>query len=84
MTRVVPIMQKQKYGRIVYISSTAAGVGSLVAHVAYGVTKAGLLALMKRRGKPDEVAEIIACIVSERAGYLTGQNICVDGGFNLR
>ena len=44
---VVPIMQKQKYGRIVYISSTAASVGSLVAHVAYGVTKAGLLALMK-------------------------------------
>ncbi len=48
---VVPVMQEQQYGRIVYTSSTAAEVGSLVAHVGYGVSKAGGIALMKSVAK---------------------------------
>lgn len=44
---VLPHMRKRKYGRIVYISSVGAFLGSVVAHVAYGVSKAGMLALMK-------------------------------------
>jgi NAD(P)-dependent dehydrogenase (short-subunit alcohol dehydrogenase family) len=43
---VIPLMRNQKYGRIVFISSEAAFNGSYTAHVAYGVTKAGELALM--------------------------------------
>jgi len=48
---VIPIMCSQGFGRIVYVSSTAASVGSLVAHVAYGVSKAGVIALMKTVAK---------------------------------
>ena len=44
---VIPHMSKFNYGRIVYISSAGAFLGSVVAHVAYGASKAGMIALMK-------------------------------------
>ena len=44
---VLPHMRQQKFGRIVYISSLGAFVGSVTGHVAYGVSKSGMLALMK-------------------------------------
>jgi len=125
---VIPIMREQKYGRIVYVSSVAARVGSLVAHVAYGASKAGVIALMKsvakgfaasgitanavspgtidtpltksfgadiedafrnncvmkRQGEPKEVADAVLYLVSDRATYVTGATLDVDGGFALR
>jgi len=44
-------MRTQGDGRIVYVSSPAAYVGSVIAHVGYGVSKAGVLALMKSVAK---------------------------------
>ena len=35
---------------------------------------------MQRYGRADEVAELIAFLASDRAGYITGQNIRIDGG----
>ena len=34
-----------------------------------------------RLGEPRELAALVAFLASERAGYLTGQSIAVDGGF---
>lgn len=34
-------------------------------------------------GKPEDVSETIAFLVSEKARYITGQVICVDGGMIL-
>lgn len=35
---------------------------------------------MGRYGKAEEIAEVIAFLASEGAGYITGQNLRVDGG----
>ena len=35
---------------------------------------------MKRAGTPDEVADLIAFLCSDRAGYITGQVISINGG----
>ena len=36
---------------------------------------------MKRFGKPEEFAATAAFLVSERASYITGQSLAVDGGW---
>jgi 3-oxoacyl-[acyl-carrier protein] reductase len=35
---------------------------------------------LRRFGKPEEVAEVIAFLVSDKASYISGQVIVVDGG----
>jgi NAD(P)-dependent dehydrogenase (short-subunit alcohol dehydrogenase family) len=38
---------------------------------------------MKRIGKPEEVAELVAFLASERSGFITGQVILIDGGISV-
>jgi NAD(P)-dependent dehydrogenase (short-subunit alcohol dehydrogenase family) len=38
---------------------------------------------LQRFGRAEEIAEAVAFLASERAGYITGQTIVVDGGFSL-
>jgi NAD(P)-dependent dehydrogenase (short-subunit alcohol dehydrogenase family) len=113
---VVPIMQRQKAGAIVNISTFAAFEPDPVFPTS-GVFRAGLAAFVKlvadryaadnirinnvlpgfidslpekpefraripmqRYGKASEVAELVALLASDRAAYLTGQNIRIDGG----
>lgn len=38
---------------------------------------------MKRCGKPDDVAKIVAFLGSDEAGYINGAVIPVDGGMSL-
>jgi 3-oxoacyl-[acyl-carrier protein] reductase len=35
---------------------------------------------MKRAGRPEEVADLVAFVASERAGYITSQTISINGG----
>ncbi len=113
---VTPIMQAQKSGSIVNISTFAAFEPDPVFPTS-GVFRAGLAAYTKlfsdryaadnirmnnvlpgfidslpekpqfreripmgRYGTVEEVAEVIALLATPRGGYITGQNIRVDGG----
>ena len=113
---VTPIMQRQKSGSIVNISTFAAFEPDPVFPTS-GVFRAGLAAYAKlfadryaaenirmnnvlpgfidslgekeefrkripmgRYGKVEEVAELIALLASDRGGYITGQNLRIDGG----
>ncbi len=39
------------------------------------------MAAFGRIGTPRDIANAIALLVSEEAGWITGQNLCVNGGF---
>ena len=38
---------------------------------------------MKRFGKPEEVAELAAFLISDRSEYITGQSLVIDGGMSV-
>ena len=44
----------------------------------------GELAPMGRVGQPEEVAEVVAFLLSDRAAYVTGAEIVADGGAMAR
>jgi 3-oxoacyl-[acyl-carrier protein] reductase len=45
-------------------------------------TREAMLAMipLQRFGQPEDVAELVAFLASERAGYITGQVVTIDGG----
>ena len=37
---------------------------------------------MGRLARPEEIAAVVAFLASEEAGYITGANLMIDGGFS--
>lgn len=126
MKAVNRIMMKQRYGRIVNLSSVTGLMGNM-GQTNYAAAKAGILGMTKsyarevagrgitvnavapgfidtdmteampegakdkiitgipmgRTGKPEDVAEVVAFLASEPAGYITGEVLRVDGGMAM-
>ncbi len=40
-------------------------------------------ALMKRMGRPDEIADGVLFLASEEAFFITGEHLVIDGGAKL-
>ncbi|HLS98361.1 MAG: SDR family oxidoreductase [Porticoccaceae bacterium] len=40
--------------------------------------------LVPRLGKPEDIAEMVAFLVSDRSQWITGQTYCVDGGIQAK
>jgi len=57
--------------------------GALAALDPAATERALRLVPLGRRGQPDEIAAVIAFLLSREAGYLTGQLLHVDGGLSL-
>jgi NAD(P)-dependent dehydrogenase (short-subunit alcohol dehydrogenase family) len=39
---------------------------------------------MRRLGRPEEIADVVLWLCSDKASYVTGQSISVDGGYVMR
>jgi NAD(P)-dependent dehydrogenase (short-subunit alcohol dehydrogenase family) len=49
--------------------------------IAEGLMRA---AVMRRLGEPSEIAETVCFLLSDRASFITGQVLSVDGGAAVR
>lgn len=39
--------------------------------------------LLKRFAEPDDITPAFVFLASDESGYITGQLICVDGGYGM-
>ena len=66
--------------RGITVNAVAPGIiASAMSETAFPPAKIAQLVPMKRAGTPEEVADLIAFIASERAAYISGQIIAING-----
>lgn len=48
-----------------------------------GIEALSTMSPLKRVAQPNEIAGLVAYIVKDEAGYMTGASVTIDGGFTL-
>jgi len=77
----VKSLAREVAGRGLTVNAVAPGViASPAVDAAMDAKRIAEIVPMKRAGRPEEVAELVAFLVSDRAGYITGQTISINGG----
>ncbi len=67
--------------RGITVNAVAPGIiATEMGNAAFDAAAIDNLVPMKRAGKPQEVAELVAFLASEHAAYITGQVISINGG----
>ncbi|SMH36508.1 3-oxoacyl-ACP reductase FabG [Azospirillum agricola] len=67
--------------RGITVNAVAPGIiASPMADGAFDADAVKKLVPMKRAGRPEEVADLVAFLTSERAAYISGQVIAINGG----
>jgi 3-oxoacyl-[acyl-carrier protein] reductase len=66
--------------RGITVNTVAPGIIESAMTSSFTAEQIGQLVPMKRSGKPEEIAALVAFLVSEEAGYISGQLIGVNGG----
>jgi 3-oxoacyl-[acyl-carrier protein] reductase len=67
--------------RGITVNTVAPGIiASPMSEAAFPQDAINQLVPMKRAGRPEEVADLVAFLASERAGYISGQQISISGG----
>ncbi len=67
--------------RGITVNAVAPGIiESAMSEPAFDKAAIDRLVPMKRAGRPDEVAELVSFLASERAAYISGQIISINGG----
>ncbi len=79
-------LAKELAGRKVRVNAVAPGmIETDMSQVVRGIAGDQIKSVipMKRIGKPEEIASVVAFLASDDASYLTGQVLRVDGGLSL-
>lgn len=67
--------------RQITVNAVAPGIiQSAMSEAAFDSARIKQLVPMKRAGTPEEVAHLVAFLVSEKSTYITGQILSIDGG----
>ena len=86
MLGMTKCLAKELAGRNVTVNAVAPGyIDTDMTAVLPEKVKEAVLAQvpLKRMGKPEDIAEMVAFLVSDKASYITGQTMMVDGGMGI-
>ncbi len=87
-TNVLGTLLSLKHEMRVMLKQGSGAIAAMLDRFAGGNedAKAGFLSMMpaKRAATPEEIAQTIVFLASDKARFLTGQNLAVDGGYTAQ